>query len=173
MKKILIVIGVILVVAGVGYFVMLERKASQIQKPTPVTSDQESTSKTSSTYSASVNENTYKEVHYPDPLKKALSAPDEYGNALLAQDKMYMIEYFSKDAVFNITLTGKDLLQSRVAAQGKLLELLGITKEDACKIKTNVGAPFSVNQELSGKNLGLSFCKDSVDLSLTPTSQSK
>lgn len=166
MKKIFLGIGVILLIAGAWYFWILQKKTVQPEEPaSPVVSNQEPTSKTSDTYSASVNEDSYKEVHYPDPLKKAISAPDEYGNALLAQESSYMIEYFSKDAVFNITLTGKDLLQSRVAAQNKLLQILGITKEDACKIKTNVGAPFSVNQELAGKNLGLSFCEKSIDLS--------
>lgn len=161
MKKIIIGIVVLLLLgAGIWYAIILSKKNQPVPTEEPVERVSQSV-----TYSATTNSDTYKEVRYLDPMTKAISTPDEFGNVLLAEDKEYMIEYFSKDEVFNITLLGADLLKARVAAQGKLFEILGISKEDACKIKTNVGAPFSVNEELSGKNLGLSFCPNSIDLS--------
>jgi hypothetical protein len=167
MKKIFIGIAALLLFgAGTWYAIVL----TKTKQPTPVEEPVEVISQ-SATYSAATNSETYKEVTYPDPMTKAISAPDELGNVLLAEDSAYMIEYFSKDEVFNITLLGTNLLEARVAAQGRLLEILGISKEDACKIKTNVGAPFGVNEELSGKNLGLSFCENNTDLS--PYSQVK
>ncbi|MCW1888543.1 MAG: hypothetical protein KIH67_003240 [Candidatus Moranbacteria bacterium] len=167
MKKIIIIVILLLLGAGAWYGFILSKKnqpVAPVEEPVEVVSQ-------SVTYSAATNSDTYKEVTYPDPMTKAISEPDELGNVLLAEDKMFMIEYFSNDEVFNITLLGGDLLQARVAAQGRLLEILGITKEDACKIKTNVGAPFSTNEELAGKNLGFSFCENNIDLS--PYSQPK
>lgn len=160
MKKIILIIIVFLIGCGVWYFMMLKKNANEA-----VVNQPEENVSQSSVYSASINEETYTQVNYPDPLTKAITEPDEQGNVFLAEEKLFMIQYFTKDKVFNITLLGANLLESRVAAQNKLLEILDITQEDACKIKTYTGAPFGLSQEMAGTNLGLSFCPGSVDLS--------
>jgi hypothetical protein len=159
MKKLLLILTLFIIGCGIWYFITL-KKASE-QGATEVPSD---TISQSGVYTAATNDDTYKEVKYPDPLTLAITSPDELGNVFLVREKDYMIEYFTKDKVFNITLLGSDLSGARMAAESKLLQLLSVSNEDACKLKTYVGAPYGLSQELAGSNLGLSFCPGSVDL---------
>jgi len=45
-----------------------------------------------------------------------------------------------------------------------LLQQLGISEQDACRLRYSVSVPFSVNPLYSGKNLGFSFCPGATPL---------
>lgn len=135
-----------------GTYLVLQSK-KQNNQPQLSTEVVESTTQ----YSASYNEASKQTVVIPDPLGMAITTPDELGNVFLAEEAAYHIQYFSRDKAFNITLLDFNLLKSRVAAQEKLLQLLGVSEEDLCKLNIYVGVPFNVSEDLAGQNLGLSF----------------
>jgi hypothetical protein len=169
MKKILILLVIFVTIAIISTLVLfsLQKKEEQVA---PAPTDDISQS---ATYSASINEDAYQQVNFPDPVALSASTPDEYGNTVFAEeDRLYSIQYFTQDKTFNVTLLSVKLLDARVAAEKKLMEKLAISKEDLCKIKVYVGVPFNVNSELAGGNLGISSCVGSVDLAPYQNNQS-
>lgn len=171
MKKIIILLAIIVLLSGAVFTFFLLRKTNQ--SPEVENKDIPTEVSQSTTYTSTINEETYKQVSYPDPVSLSQTVPDSYGNTIFAEDtNWYSIEYFTADKTFNVTLLNTDLLEARAQAQNKLLEKLNITKEDLCKIKVYVGVPFSYNEELAGQSLGVSFCPGSVDLAPYRTAES-
>lgn len=76
----------------------------------------------------------------------------------------YSFTYFADDDSFAIDVSGKPVALYREKASRYLLESLGISESEACKLRVYVGVSYSIDSSLSGKNLGLSFCPDSVEL---------
>lgn len=99
-----------------------------------------------------------------EPVKNALQVDSTTGNAILAEQENYILEYFPENHTFNITLLGNNLRESRITAEQELLRQFSITQEQACSLKVMVGTIVSVSQEFSGRQLGLSFCPGRVDL---------
>lgn len=79
-------------------------------------------------------------------------------------DPRYHIEYIAETQYFNIALLQEPLGASRRAAEARLLSLLGISKDDLCKLAYFVSTPNSVSQQYAGTNLGFSFCANAVPL---------
>lgn len=82
----------------------------------------------------------------------------------LGQNVGFSVAYFKEDNSFAIAISGKPTDEYRKRASEYLVESLQISKEDACRLKVYVGVTFDDNPNLSGKNLGLSFCPGSVQL---------
>jgi hypothetical protein len=70
--------------------------------------------------------------------------------------------YFPKDKNFQIItsiVTEEDLKQKQPDLEAKFLELLDISKEDACKLSVTISSPQSINPDIADKTFRLSFCK--------------
>lgn len=70
----------------------------------------------------------------------------------------YYISYYPDDNSFNIVLNSPDVERARREAEERLLIDLGISKDEACQLNVVLGVPYNVNEKLSGRNFGLSFC---------------
>ena len=87
----------------------------------------------------------------------AIISPDGSG-VLITDSPAYDISYATYDSSFAISLLQTPLAAVRAQAEAVFLQDLGISKEDACKLKATVEVPVSVDPGNAGINLGLSFC---------------
>lgn len=76
----------------------------------------------------------------------------------------YVIGYIVQTHYFNVGLYAEPIGQVRIEAEQYLLNMLGITEEEACTLKYMVSVPNNVNSYYSGQNLGFSFCPGAVKL---------
>lgn len=87
------------------------------------------------------------------------------GPLLLGQpDPEYTIMYSDIDQSFNISLWVEPLRVTRTKAEQELLRALSIQPQEACMLTYSVLVPYSVNPLYASKQLGFSFCADSVTL---------
>lgn len=66
------------------------------------------------------------------------------------------------DGSIALALLEEPLAASRLAAEQSLQDRLGISEAEMCLMNIYVGVPVSVNEFFSGRDVGLSFCPDSV-----------
>jgi len=83
---------------------------------------------------------------------------------VLAQTSTYSIVYNVADSSFMISLLSAPLAAARQDAETALLNILGVSESDACKLKVSEGVPISVSDEYPGENFPLSFCGSSPPL---------
>lgn len=76
----------------------------------------------------------------------------------LVETKDFSIVYYKQDQVFNISLFSEPLSEALDKAENLFMNKLGIDNGQACRLKTIVRVPYSVNQQASGVEYGLSFC---------------
>ena len=81
------------------------------------------------------------------------------GDILISEEKDFDIVYFPKGDEFLISILSSPFYPKRLEAEKKLLETLGISEKDACKLDVSITTPAFVNQNEAGINYGLSFCK--------------
>ena len=98
---------------------------------------------------------------YQNPQTRLL---DEKKDAVLKEDRNYSIDYIAAGQSFGISLTGNNLRASRSAGEKDLLSILGVTKDQACKLNVSVSVPGSVNEDAAGTEFYLSFCPDGKPL---------
>lgn len=79
-------------------------------------------------------------------------------SVLVAETPAYVISYYAPDSSFNILIEQMPFATVRAEAESAFLQKLGISEQDACKLKVQVGAPIGVDPSHAGQNLGLSFC---------------
>jgi hypothetical protein len=96
------------------------------------------------------------------PKRGTASLYYELTGEYVATSTRYSIIYTDNDEGFTIALFQEPLGVVRKEAEVKLLGLLGITENDACNLKYDLGVPYSVSEQYSGKNLGFSFCPNAV-----------
>jgi hypothetical protein len=82
----------------------------------------------------------------------------------LGKEAGFSMSYFSEDGSIAIDISSQPLASYREKASRYLLQELGITEAEACELNVYVGVSYDVDQKLSGTNLGLSFCPNSVKL---------
>jgi len=73
-------------------------------------------------------------------------------------EETYSISYISEDTSFTVSILSEPLGEIRLRAEKDLLVRLGISENDACRLRYEVLVPYSVNPLYAGKNLGFSFC---------------
>ena len=78
----------------------------------------------------------------------------------------YSIVYFEDKTTFTITIYKRPLEETRKRAEQDLLQKLGISEKEACNLNVNLGVIASVDEEISGRNFGLSFCPNSTSFPL-------
>ena len=76
----------------------------------------------------------------------------------------YLILYIEASHYFNIELLEEPIADTRVAAEQYLLQHLGITESDMCRLSYMVSVPNRINTIYAGQNLGFSFCIGAVAL---------
>jgi hypothetical protein len=76
----------------------------------------------------------------------------------------YIIEYIASTRAFNISLLSEPIGAARSQAEEYLLNALGISKADACRLDYMISTPYWVNSTFSGENLGFSFCSGATKL---------
>ncbi|MBU6323114.1 MAG: hypothetical protein KGI41_00060 [Patescibacteria group bacterium] len=76
----------------------------------------------------------------------------------------YLILYEADSGSFSIALLQEPIGQTRIDAEQYLMSMLGIPQDQLCRLKYSVSVPYWINSAFAGKNLGLSFCPDSVVL---------
>jgi hypothetical protein len=81
----------------------------------------------------------------------------EYG-VLVRRTNLYDIVYFQVESRFLITISDLPVDVAVRAAEKELLDILGITQADACRLTVSLAVPRFTDPALSGKEFGLSFC---------------
>lgn len=74
----------------------------------------------------------------------------------------YSIVYFEDKTTFVVTIYKRPLSDTRLLAEQDLLKKLGLSEKEACNLNVNLGTIASVDENLSGKNFGLSFCPNGI-----------
>lgn len=77
---------------------------------------------------------------------------------ILADTPEFSISYYRPDQSFAISIMSKNFKDSREKAEKNLLKILGLSSEEACKLKLTLSTPTFINAEIAGGNYGLSFC---------------
>lgn len=77
----------------------------------------------------------------------------------IAQSSDYHIFFMPADELFFISITSYPFDEHRGIAEQKLLEVLAITEEDACKLNVDITTPAYANPDKAGEVFKLSFCK--------------
>lgn len=80
-------------------------------------------------------------------------------DSLIIDNNDYQIAYVKQYNQFLITINNKDFEATRKIAEDAFITNLKISKTDACKLKVSISTPAFVNQDLSGQEFPLSFCK--------------
>jgi len=83
---------------------------------------------------------------------------------IVARAAEFEIAYFEKEQTFTVLLLTTPLSSARLAAETALLEKLGVSKEEACRLKVSVMTIQSVDEQLAGKEFGLSFCSGAATI---------
>jgi len=112
-------------------------------------------------------DNSYVSINDFRQLPKVVSVGEGFyslNGADPAVDLPYSILFGESDSSFTISLDAIPLDATRERASRDLLMMLDITEEEACKLNVQVGVTYYVDEALSGKDLGLSFCPDKINL---------
>ncbi len=93
----------------------------------------------------------------------SLVTPDAETVLIIATNS-YNLAYNTTDSSFTIGLLSEPLAAARTAAEAGLLQTLGISQADACRLNVAVYVPGSIDGDHAGINLGLSFCPGAIGL---------
>jgi hypothetical protein len=77
---------------------------------------------------------------------------------VLAKNDGYEIDYSNVDSSFVITIRQIPIDSVRVDAESQLLNLLGISKNDACRLSVSVIIPASLDPQAGGRSYPLGIC---------------
>jgi|GEM_PF-2040107 len=85
-------------------------------------------------------------------------------DAMLKDDPNYQIEYFPQGNGWLISIIDGEPKEVRLIAEQKLLEILGIPKEEACEFNIMLAVSKDISQNLAGPNYGLSWCPNGLKM---------
>ena len=83
---------------------------------------------------------------------------DTQGDSLMQEQASYNLVYLKPFNEFLISITASPFDINRKIAEDAFLKRMGITQQDACKLKVTITTPLSVNPNEAGQNYPLSFC---------------
>jgi hypothetical protein len=89
--------------------------------------------------------------------KTVLAEDEEY--VTFANAAGYQLIYDTDTSAFVVDVTAGPLTTTRPAAEAALLNVLGVSESDACKLAVTVGVEPSVDPTYANQALRLSFCK--------------
>lgn len=96
------------------------------------------------------------------PVKNPYISPAELnqmGDSLMVRQPGYSLVYLKPFGQFLISITASPFAENRAQAENAFLLRMGITQEQACKLKVTITTPSSINPNESGQNYPLSFCQ--------------
>jgi hypothetical protein len=75
----------------------------------------------------------------------------------------YDIHFMFSDNSFTITIFNPPIVEVRRQAEEELLNILGVSEQDACKLNVHLGVHRSADSDLGGgADYGLSFCSSGL-----------
>lgn len=81
----------------------------------------------------------------------------------LKETEEYSVMYDARPPSFHIVIAREPRDQQRMAAESALLNILGISEADACKLNVSVRAPrFLIGMPAATRDYHLSFCPDGI-----------
>ncbi len=134
-KKILALILLIAIAAGLVFVFFFTRKPAVSPTPSPAP--------TLFPSPKSLDTKKYESLIYEDP------------------NKNFQIIFISKEKQYQIFINNSPFDTYRTQAENAFLSLLNISKEEACKLKVTIGTPYFVNPNEAGQIYSLSFCPQS------------
>ncbi|OGM10804.1 hypothetical protein A2Z22_02870 [Candidatus Woesebacteria bacterium RBG_16_34_12] len=75
------------------------------------------------------------------------------------QTKDYAIIYFPSVEQFNISITISPFDEIKTQAETAFINIMGVEKNELCKLKVVITTPYFANPQEAGKVYGLSFCQ--------------
>ena len=84
---------------------------------------------------------------------------NSFGDRLISEEKDFEIIYFPRGDQFLISVLASPFYPKRLEAEKKLLNVLGISEKEACKLNVSITTPAFVNPNEAGIDYSLSFCK--------------
>jgi hypothetical protein len=94
--------------------------------------------------------------------KSASYITQDQQTVVIGQTPMYDINYNVSDSSFIISILSLPFNTSQQAAEAAFLSSLGISQQDACKLKVYEGVPAYVSDQYIGESFPLSFCATST-----------
>ncbi len=175
-KSIILIIGIICLIALLSVFFYLKKGGEQAQEPSPITDTEE-------VFPISESGRTLAPDEIPVLLKSGGSLPvhdirsdegttkDEGSFHRLydfgpkdSVEPRFILLYSEMDQGFLMTLLATPLTEVRREAEQEFLKRLQISEREACFLSVSVGVPVSISDTFSGRDLGLSFCPNSIPL---------
>lgn len=80
------------------------------------------------------------------------------GDSILVEKTEYLISYINPFRQFFIAFNSVPSVDVRMRAEAELLEMLGVTAQDACELDIHETVPVSEGDEYAGVNFGFSSC---------------
>ena len=81
------------------------------------------------------------------------------GTSVFVRDtSQYTLIYFPAESAFLITLNDSNVHTARAVAEFELVDILGISQQDLCRLAIFITIPFDVSETYGGKSYSLSFC---------------
>jgi hypothetical protein len=77
---------------------------------------------------------------------------------IVTSTPQFEIDYVEDGNVFQVVVLQEPIADADKAGEAALLSILGIGKEDVCKLNASVVVPYNIDQTLGGKTYGLSLC---------------
>lgn len=84
---------------------------------------------------------------------------DPNGNLVFPSPPEYKLLYLTQYQQFLITIIGSPFPKMRREAEEDFLLLIGVGKDEACKLDVVISTPFSANPDFAGESYPLSFCQ--------------
>jgi hypothetical protein len=168
MKKIILIVVAIVVILAIGIFAWLyfqnssgSPQATELKSvgalpgvatgtgPMPLPASAQSSTVEIGTPSGIVTVDNF--------YKTATGRDEEY--VTFASSPAYSLQYDTDNSSFVVTISAGPLTATRPAAEAALLNALGVSLADACKLNVTVGIEPSVDPAFANQALPLSFCK--------------
>lgn len=88
-------------------------------------------------------------------------------NTVSGEPVYFQMIFNEADSSFAIALLERPLALARQLASQEIKELLMLSEEELCQLNIFVSVPFSIDSNVSGTDLGLSYCADAIPLRLS------
>lgn len=92
---------------------------------------------------------------YKDPIRRLSKNGVEF-----VKKENYVMDFYPEDEGFIISIGNPDIFSALKEAESEFLNKLGVTEEQACKLKVSITIPVSVSEKYGGGVYGFSFCPD-------------
>ncbi len=171
-KKLLIIVGsiILVIIVAAVLILLLSKKApvAPVATGTPTVNTQTSAPNPSTLQNGDkvIFQTTKGDVSVNNIFKgKQINTSGQIQPIILSQNSFYQVSYSYDGNFFGISMLKTPVKQYRTAAEEALLNALGISNTDACKLPVSVTVPLSVDPLNGGNvNYGLSFCANGIQM---------